>query len=148
MDLKKHVRDLHLKALLFLYHFFNFKVALLSRVFTVNNISLERRKKIENPGDTIGVPYISDIISIFHENWPNISQEKILQRSHLKPKHSTRKSDLKFFGVLVFVYINIFPLHTSEGCHPIALEQAIWHCFVCWCRCMPEGKGQTQFVRS
>ena len=68
MDLKKHVRDLHLKALLFLYHFFNFKVALLSRVFTVNNISLERRKKIENPGDTIGVPYISDIISTFHEN--------------------------------------------------------------------------------
>lgn len=86
--------------------------------------------------------YISEIISKFHENWPNKSPEKHLQRSELKPKHFTRKSDLKFFRASVFVDLNAFALHTGKGCYPITLEHAIWHSFPC------AGKEQAQFVRN
>lgn len=57
------------------WDFFNLQIALSSKVFNVDAMFQERRKKSKNPAHTFGVHYISDIISKFYENLSTIGRK-------------------------------------------------------------------------
>ena len=84
------------------WDFFNLQIALSSKVFNVDAMFQERRKKSKNPAHTFGV-HFRHYLQILRKSinyWPKINS----LRSELKPKHFTRK--LKLFGASVRVYIN------------------------------------------
>lgn len=84
--------------------FFNLQIALFSKVFNVDAIFQERRKKIEKSGAHFwGVLHFRHYLQILRKSinyWPKINS----LRSELKPKRFARK--LKLFGASVCVYIN------------------------------------------
>lgn len=140
---KRRVWNLHSNAPLIFLSFFTLKVTLLSKVFIVDAISQERKKKSKIRDTLLGYIILPTLSPNFTKI-DGISAENKL-RSELKPKHLTRKSDLDFLGPSVLSYTNAFPLHAREGCYPIISEQAVWHCIACRRWCVLKGKERTHF---
>lgn len=146
IELKENVRDLYRNLTpRYFYHFLDSKVALLSRVF-LHMLYLKKEEKKSGTLFCIGVNYIADIISKFHENRPKSGENKLFKYQKSSQNTLLEKATWNIFGKSVFVCIHAFQLQDCEGCYPITLEQAI--SLLYQSAMMLEGKERTQFVSS
>ena len=97
-------------------YFFNFKVALLRKVFSVDTASQEIRRYSKIQKTLLGFNILPTLLPNFTKTDLTPAENKLSKDQNSSQNTLPEKSDLKFFRASVFVHRNGFPYHACKGC--------------------------------
>ena len=97
-------------------YFFNFKVALLRKVFSVDTASQEIRRYSKIQKTLLGFNILPTLSPNFTKTDQTPAKNKLSKDQNSSQNTLPEKSDLKFFRASVFVHRNGFPYHACKGC--------------------------------
>ena len=97
-------------------YFFNFKVALLRKVFSVDTASQEIRRYSKIQKTLLRFNILPTLSPNFTKTDQTPAENKLYKDQNSSQNTLPEKSDLKFFRASVFVHRNGFPYRACKGC--------------------------------